>query len=185
MLAVGLVALPETLALFAGQHDWYAVDKDNTSDMGVPCMKCHADVQSQMDNMEVGGAHSASVTCYDCHITSVVDKYGATVGGAGDIHAATAPACMDCHDGSWAAPVATSIVNGTREAHKDFINSSDANTLMEGANEACVGCHTHVAVTITWNKPTNLSFTANSSNVGVWTVGNFASSGSTTTVTNG
>lgn len=188
LLAVGLVALPETLALFAGQHDWYPIDQAGgatTGVYGVPCAKCHADVQQQMDGMVAGGAHKTGTTCEQCHIVSQLAK-GATVGGSGQIHAATAPACMDCHDGTWAgAPPANSIINGSLEAHRDFINSSVADTLMTGANEACIACHTHVAVNIVWNKPTNLSFQANSSNVGVWIVSNFASSGSKTTTTNG
>ncbi|NJD51803.1 MAG: hypothetical protein FIB07_02945 [Candidatus Methanoperedens sp.] len=191
ILAIGLVALPETLALFAGQHNWYDVDKTNTTDMGVPCAKCHADVQQQMDAMGGNGAHAdGQTTCVECHITSQTEL-GAIVSGnsSGNIHAAAAPACMDCHGVSgniFAAPMATSIYNGSKEAHKDFVNSANATQgdLMEGSNEACIGCHTHVAVTITWNKPTRLSFIADSNETGVWTVSNFQSSGVNTTVTN-
>src|SRR5659263_155400 len=125
LLAVGLVALPETLALFAGQHDWYAIDQAGgqaSGVYGVPCAKCHADVQTQMNGMVNGGAHKNGTTCEECHIVSQLQK-GGTVGGTGNIHAATAPACMDCHDGSFTgAPAAYSIINGTKEAHKDFIN---------------------------------------------------------------
>jgi len=188
IVAIGVIILPETLALFAGQHNWYAIDQANgiaTGNYGVPCSKCHADVQTQIDNMESGGAHKTGTTCEECHIISVLDS-GGVVGGDGNIHAATTPACMDCHDGSWAgAPAAYSIINGSKEAHRDFINSSVADTLMEGANEACIACHTHVAVTITWNKPKTLSFTANSSNVGIWTVSNFAANGTVRNVTTG
>lgn len=204
ILAIGLVALPETLALFAGQHDWYEVNQETgntTGDYGIPCMKCHADVQQQMDSMPANAAHKTSVTCEECHIVSQFAK-GATVGGTGSIHAAAAPACMDCHGNTsrigysyldsnpsgTPAPEATSIYNGSNEAHRDFVNSAmDAGVtgaeLMEGSNEACVACHTHVSVVITWNKPTTLSFQANSSNTGVWTVSNFVSSGVNTTQT--
>jgi len=194
--AIGMVALPETLALFAGQHNWYAVINGGTDPIpvdgkyGVPCMKCHEDVQQQMLAMNSVGAHSnMATTCEECHIVSVLDTTGNVGGGdvaGANIHAATAPECMDCHDGSFTgAPRAYTIKNGTQEAHKDFIASAELNDLMEGANEACVACHTHVAVTITWDKPTDLSFNANSSNIGVWTVSNFQSSGSQINVTTG
>jgi hypothetical protein len=190
LLAVGLVALPETLALFAGQHDWYAIDQDGgatTGVYGVPCAKCHADVAQQMAGMVAGGAHKTGTTCEECHIVSVLDTLGAgAVAGNGSIHAATAPACMDCHDGSFTgAPNATGIKFGANEAHKEFITEAEANTLMVGANEACVACHTHVAVKITWDKPTLLSFNATSSNIGDWTVDNFESTGSQVNVTQG
>lgn len=209
IVAVGLVALPETLALFAGQHNWYGVDSTNATDMGVPCDKCHADVLTQMTgSVATKGAHTGEgsgtlVTCYECHITSQTDTSAGgksdpllggtpiTVGGTGNIHAAAAPACMDCHGdnsvvaGTYSygtAPPATSIYNGSNEAHKDFVNSAQdvavtGSTLMEGSNEACVACHTHVSVEITWNKPSTINFTAASDLNGVWTVGNFVSKG--------
>ena len=186
--AIGMVALPETLALFAGQHDWYAIDQAGgatTGVYGVPCAKCHADVASQMSGMVNGGAHKNGTTCEECHIVSVLDS-GGVVGGTGNIHAATAPACMDCHDGSFiGAPAAYSIVNGSLEAHRDFINSSVADALMTGANEACVACHTHVQVDIVWSKPTILSFSANTTTGGAWNVGNFAVSGQANISTTG
>lgn len=196
MLAVGLVALPETLALFAGQHDWYDINATQgalNGQYGVPCMKCHADVQAQMDGMVSGGAHKGSsvATCEGCHILTVTtyNSVTGTVAGNGTVHAAAAPECMDCHDGGANAPItapnASAIVSAPAEAHKAFVADAVTSTVMEGANEACVGCHTHVAVDITWNKPTNLSFTANSSNLGVWTVSNFGSSGEKQTTTHG
>jgi len=188
ILAVGLIALPETLALFADQHTWYGIDQGNSSGKyGVPCMKCHVDVAQQIESAE--NAVHKNTGCEECHVVSQLAK-GDVVGGTGTIHAAAAPACMDCHGmtanltGTYhytGAPEATSIFIGTNEAHTEFVNNASSAALLKGANEACVGCHTHVAVDITWNKPTNLSFNAAVSITGTWTVDNFAASGVKTT----
>ena len=46
LAATGIVILPQTVSLFAGQHYWY-----NLSGYGndVPCEKCHADVAEEME----------------------------------------------------------------------------------------------------------------------------------------
>lgn len=202
--AVGLIALPQTLALFAGQHNFYEVSR--TPPYGVPCAKCHGDVYSELSGSQV---HS-SVRCEDCHILAEINK-GAKVGGNQDIHAAASPACLDCHDGSlkaaqWhnftdddplvcanchvdgALPTfgnATSILYGANESHIEFASNASSATLLKGANEACVGCHTHVNVEIVWQKPTNLSFKASVSSMGVWNVSDFAAGGVKTTNTTG
>ena len=193
--AVGLIALPQTLALFAGQHDFYEVSRD-PQNLGVPCAKCHGDVNSELLGSEV---HS-SVRCVDCHVIALTYK-GAKVGGNEDIHAAATPACLDCHDGKlthlqWEnftedstvcanchgtpKPTfgnATSILYGANESHTEFAFNASSATLLKGANEACVGCHTHVNVDSVWQKPTNLSFKASVSSEGVWNVTDFAAGG--------
>lgn len=202
--AVGLIALPQTLALFAGQHDFYEVSRD-PDNLGVPCAKCHGDVKSELSGSQV---HS-SVRCEDCHVLALTYK-GAKVGGNKDIHAAATPACLDCHDGSITAaqwhnftddePIvcanchvgtalptfanATSILYGANESHKRFAVDSSNATLLKGANEACVGCHTHVAVDINWVKPYKLSFNATACEDG-WIVSNFTKEGTATLQTYG
>jgi len=207
--AVGLIALPQTLALFAGQHDFYEVSRD-PDNLGVPCAKCHGDVKSELSGSDV---HS-SVRCEDCHVLALTYK-GAKVGGNKDIHAAAAPACLDCHDGSltsgqWhnftddpsvcanchgtTTPTfgnATSILYGANESHKKFAaDASNPNaTLLKGANEACIGCHTHVAVDINWVKAYKMSFnaTAYTKEDGShdWIISNFTKEGTATLQTYG
>jgi hypothetical protein len=205
--AVGLIALPQTLALFAGQHNFYEVSRD-PQNLGVPCAKCHNDVYSELSG---SGIHS-SVRCEDCHVIALTYK-GDKIGGNENIHAAAAPACLDCHDGKltsaqWhtftqqplvcadchensSSPVmptfgnATSILYGANESHTEFALNASSATLLKSANEACVGCHTHVNVNIVWQKPTNLSFNASVSPHGVWSVNNFTASGVKETEING
>ncbi len=203
VLAVGVIALPETVAMFAEQHTWYPINQNNPSDSGVPCIKCHIDVQQQIDS-PANGAHK-NLKCETCHVVSQLAK-GATLGGTGTIHAAASPLCMDCHDGS-AEPGAeldphmfpgstnncqnchydinnllktnmnaTSIYQGKDEVHKNFAQGANYSTLLKGSNEACIACHTHVSVDIVWTKPTNLTFTA-SHGVNGWEVGNFNKTG--------
>ena len=171
--AVGLIALPQTLALFAGQHTFYEVSRD-PENLGVPCAKCHADVYSELSGSS-NKVHE-TVSCEDCHVIALMNK-GAKVGGNESIHAAAAPACMDCHDGNVSYPNATSILYGANESHKKFAFDAANASLLKGANEACVGCHTHVNVDSVWQKPTNLSFKASVSSEGVWNVTDFAAGG--------
>jgi len=198
ILAVGLIALPQTFALFAGQHDWYPVSGNDVDAIkGVPCMKCHADVRQQMDAMAAGSPHmtaafDGSDGCILCHVAAEMNKNPSLlIGGAAsdDLHAAAAPECLDCHGDDTlgyhfaGAPIAVSIFGSNytgnsatnAEVHGDFVVSASApgETLLKGANEACVGCHTHVGVNATWVKPTMLSFRAGVSTTGIWTVSNF------------
>lgn len=186
IVATGLVALPQTLALFAGQHNWYtvadvAIDFNGTEanwSTGIPCQKCHADVYAEKI---VSGPHKTSVSCESCHIVALARK-GTTVGGNKQIHAAGLPSCLDCHDGSWvadAAPDATGIFNDT-EAHKTFATQARSSNLLIDANEACVGCHTHVAVDINWQKAYKIAFNAvQTATTGQhsWAVNNFIAEG--------
>ncbi len=208
-IMVGVVALPETLALFAKQHTWYDINRSSQyGETGVPCVKCHVDIQQQIDS-PANGVHK-DLKCESCHIVSQVAK-GSTLGGTGTIHAAASPLCIDCHDGSvkpggsldpHSLPEgncmnchksytdmstnlnATSIFYGKDEVHKKFVEGSNYSTLLKGSNEACVACHTHVSVDIVWNKPTNMTFSA--SRVGNdWEVTNFNKTGSKITNTTG
>ncbi|VVB86935.1 Cytochrome c7 c [uncultured archaeon] len=81
---------------------------------------------------------------------------------------------------------------GSTEAHKDFVGATGG-VLRFGygaANDACVGCHTHVAVSINFQKKYMLTLDANaftggaggSANHGNWSVGNFDSKGTVNVV---
>ena len=49
---------------------------------------------------------------------------------------------------------------GGHAAHQRFIQTAINWTKMEDANEACIACHTHVPVNITWKHAHDLNFTA-------------------------
>lgn len=68
LVGIGLYALPQTMALFAGQHSFYNIDPTGNQ---IPCEKCHGDVKAELDsnvNVATGTkAPHASMKCEFCH----------------------------------------------------------------------------------------------------------------------
>jgi len=201
IVAIGLLALPQTFALFVGQHNWYDT---TTADNGIPCQKCHADVWQEIYSTQggagdgVNSAHRAQTSdggCQACHMTVAPANEGLTQGPNGQYHAAIAPACIDCHGGRGPGLSALEIQSGSDEVHKDFVNQANdtadptGSKFLKGANEACIACHTHVAVDITWTKKTNITLTAhetiNPDGSHGWIVGNYNAVGDVTFTTHG
>lgn len=204
IVSIGLFALPQTMALFVGQHDWY----DTTpAGIQIPCLKCHGDIVSELTQPgTVNALHRAQAGpnpdgtggCYACHVTvAPVDKEGLTRGGAdgNKFHAAAAPMCLDCHGaGLTTGPGvdARSILTGPDEVHKPFATQAGASTaqLLKGANEACVACHTHIKANIEWTKATTIEFKATEDGLApdaphTWIVNNFKATGTATVTTTG
>jgi len=73
---------------------------------------------------------------------------------------------------------------GSMAAHKMFVLEAKNDSTLKGANEACVACHTHVAVKIRWHHKRSLEFVVNitnpvtlSSGVHNWSVSNWSVNG--------
>jgi len=124
IVAVGIIAMPSTISLFAGQHTWYAIHSDNE----LPCSKCHAEIFKELENSAFhkwngyGWGENASGSpdnsaCYGCHranksITYAnVGDYVTSVTPGKQAHAASTVACMLCHQ--FNASEAVSGGNGT------------------------------------------------------------------------
>ncbi len=73
---------------------------------------------------------------------------------------------------------------GERAAHMKFVLDAMEEDLMEGANEACIACHTKVGVNITWTKNEYMEFTAIDDGTGNWTIPNFTAGGENVTHVN-
>jgi hypothetical protein len=178
--AIGLVALPNTLALFAGQHNFYDTTTLGATTVQIPCEKCHADVFSELSQPgAVNGVHKA-LGCGGCHVTIAPQKEGLIKGPNGQFHAAALPMCLDCHSTTGPGLSALEILNGSVEAHKAFAQQANNSQILRGANAACISCHTHVAVDINWTKAYMISFSAvENATTGThsWVVSNFATSG--------
>ena len=250
VLAIGIFALPGTIAMFGGQHNWYDLGPGGND---VPCEKCHADVYDEMSN---SGPH-ANMSCWYCHRTGNLTGYTYASGdGAGstsgqEAHAASTVECMDCHEGfveaaydnclgchagpwkptelhpaEWAGGgisdpdptctdchgpdsltqhwnsgnpsttvdigleaggfnlTVTSNDTGSQAAHLAFVQDANNSGLMKGANEACITCHTHVAIDINWSHKYKMSLDADESG-GSWTVDNFFTEGTYNVTTYG
>ena len=234
VLAIGIFALPSTIAMFGGQHNWYDLGDDGNQ---VPCEKCHADIYDEMSNT---GPHS-NMSCWYCHRTSNLTGYTYASGdGTGSLpgeeaHAASTVECMDCHEGfaesddcatchdmvnstitshptewiddaicgdchlgySGGVPHGASIEaggfnltvtsddTGTNAAHMAFVQDADADPLMEGANEACITCHTHTAIDINWTHAYKMSLNAVQDEDGNWDCTDFITEGTYNVTTYG
>lgn len=193
ILAMGIVILPQTVALFSGQHNWYDTI---TNPANLPCAKCHEDIYQEITTGggQVNQLHanqSIDGGCNACHVVAPSTKENLTKGGAlgSDFHAAASPACIDCHGGTGPGVDGRSILSGPQEVHKPFVNQSNSSNLLKGANEACVSCHTHIAVNITWSRATTIEFNATENVLPdgnhSWIVGSFNATGVNITKTCG
>lgn len=178
VLAIGLYIMPSTLSLFSGQHTF-----NNGSE--VSCRKCHEDIYSELNSgasLSPQAPHSSLNygKCQVCHTTGTIEgKFAGSSNGILDItetnlsndskaHASITVECVFCHD-----LVATEIT-GVNESHRSFYNSSKADSstngtnLLKGGNEACIGCHTHIWVNVTWNRPVGYNINATEVSSGVY-----------------
>jgi hypothetical protein len=196
VLAIGLGVLPQTLALFSNQHNFY--DTINNPTGAVPCLKCHSDIFTEISQPgAVNSAHAALASsspggCDACHATVAPAKEGISRGAPGPgvtFHAAAAPMCIDCHGPTGPGANAMNIVNGPNEVHTTFYNESTKSGFLRGGNEACIGCHTHVGVNITWQRATTLTFNSTEQVLPdgnhSWIVNNFSATGTNITTTSG
>jgi|Deesub1362A_J573_1020465.scaffolds.fasta_scaffold01019_4 hypothetical protein len=207
LFASVVIVLPQTVTLFAGQHYWYDLTGGSTGwESDVPCEKCHADIEAEMDAHI--GPHSGEtgyrrMECSDCHRVRLDTYQFAAVGDSYTdytpgkyAHAATTVACMDCHkwandtefndyvfgSAHWnglssddckrchghsfkAVPAAggfgltnASGDNGILAAHTAFVQESINDTTLRDENEACIGCHTAMAVKLNWTHARVLEF---------------------------
>ena len=200
MAALGVLVLPSTVSMFAGQHYWYSLSGEGND---VPCEKCHADVFEELSKSEFHTHWEASgwnpnVTgeadrydCAACHRSNLSITY-ANVSGSfksytpgKEAHAASVVACMMCHQinasqatsapgyyaggfnisewekkGIISSPFNYSSASnpGTFEAHNAFIAMAIKNGTLQDSNEACIACHTYVAVKINWTHARSLEF---------------------------
>ena len=168
---------------------------DNGAHEGLTCSMCHrayftgytyalggysvgATVKDPIPGQE---AHAAStVECMDCHgaydPTSSHTQYPEYAGKCGDCHlnGNYGAECLAA-GGFGLTPYVSDT--GTKAAHKVFVDDSISETLMEGANEACISCHTRIGMDIEWTKRENLNFNAGENQHGTWTLSNFGASG--------
>lgn len=211
ILAIGIIIIPATVSLFAGEHNWYDTMQNGNQ---VPCEKCHGDIATELSQPGTTNLVHKVMGCEQCHVTTAPNSEGLTQGV--EFHAAATTSCMDCHNttllfGTFdhstivtflqsgqlgcltchrnpqsfpSSFSAVSIFTGPSEVHKDFVNGSKNSSLLKDSNEACISCHTHIRVNITWSRKETIAFNA-SINTGIWSLSNFTGEGKNVTKTSG
>ena len=212
ILAIGIIILPGTIALFAGEHNWYDTIQNGNQ---VPCEKCHSDISAELSQPGTTNLVHKVMGCEQCHVTAAPNSEGLVQGV--QFHAAATTSCIDCHNttllygtfnhgtivpllqsgqlgcltchrnprvvpGSFSA---VSIYTGPEEVHKDFANGAKNSSLLKDGNEACISCHTHIRVNISWSRPSTMSFNSSINNNGTWSLSNFTGEGRNFTTTKG
>ena len=148
VIAIGMFALPSTLAMYSGQHSF-------VNGTNVDCAKCHSGSDSIYGELTGGGPHNY-FTCKQCH--GFESGNPNTNNGSMGHAATTSVTCVGCHANTPYAggPLGfdgdgiTVVDELAAGAHKGFANSSDVDL-------ACLGCHTNVGVDGTISEPTYAS----------------------------
>jgi hypothetical protein len=157
VLVIGLIIMPNTISMFKNQHTWQQTSQ-------IVCTSCHADIKAELEsssnyhhNATLLGVATTEDACKYCHQT----EFGNDTGSHGNwswessqsaVHAAFSVECLDCHGGSAVNddPAAVDIAdefNATSiEAHKPLYDNASASNILEGANEACIACHTGINI---------------------------------------
>lgn len=192
VIAIGLFAMPSTLSLFSGQHTFY-----NGSD--VKCEKCHADIYSEIGTGS--SAHTSLTACQGCHKTGNLTNLVPYNGSGGNIsivtnitananaHAAVTMECIACHQGVDEELLGSDAAHGAFYLNSSYTTNASAGlsavnqtaVKLKGANTACVGCHTHAVVNITWTRVTGYNMTIDASGSAKWNITYELNSSSTVT----
>ncbi|MBE8538905.1 hypothetical protein [Geoglobus acetivorans] len=199
IFSLSIYLLPSTVTLFTGQHLWYNLEQPGT---GVPCIKCHADIYDELNNSvyhKIWGDSTKAddQDCYTCHtINQSITYADADQGIIGqEAHAASTISCGYCHFNSSIMTAMGGLVaggfnksdlpgdTGEVEAHRKFLEDAMlddplyGSDLLEKENEACISCHTAVAVKIHFAHREKLNFRAEKNSNGLWNHPSFGSTG--------
>ena len=211
VMVIGVIVLPQTISLFAGQHNFYDTISNPTT--AVPCLKCHTDISDELQQPGTVNAIHNAMGCDQCHITAAPNSEG--LRQRLNFHAAATAACIDCHNATLLYGTFPHSPNNTRlgcltchrnprqipgnfsalsifsstEVHNIFAFSARNSSLLKDANEACISCHTHVKVNIVWTRATTMVFEeaikVDSNGNRTWIMSNLTATGVNITTTSG
>ena len=152
IVAIGMFALPNTLALYSGQHTFIAA-------ADVKCETCHGGSDQIGTELAAGGPHS-NFSCKNCH-GFVTNSTNPNTNDGTEGHAAVGGiTCIGCHaedanyktdvlDSPDSVPVATEI---------GLVTAAHRQLYIDLGQDACLACHTAAGVT-----GTNITNTSNTS----------------------
>jgi hypothetical protein len=171
---------------------------DNGAHRNVTCAMCH---RTPFTNYTYGSGYgssstagreahaAATVECMHCH--GILQDFGVWTHYTDPEY--PVEQCTKCHWASFNPDFisaggfglnTTSTDTGEKAAHKKFVLDAMNNSLMEGANEACIACHTRIGVNITWTKNEYLDFQASEDAAGNWSIPSFTAGGTNVTQVN-
>ncbi len=174
LFTMGLVVLPTTVSLLAGQHSFYEVNEGYES----RCIKCHADIYEELrsgsNHSTIDGSNDFSgQECFGCHRANVSITYAnASINQPGEeAHAATISDCGYCHfdqNNSFNAPVTGGFGlsnmepdTGIYASHYSLVIQSREGELVSNHSESCIACHTNSRVEINFNVSVNSRVSVN------------------------
>ena len=150
VMAIGMFALPSTLAMYTGQHDF-------VNGTNVDCMKCHG-AGDIIGNELNGSDMHVNFSCRDCHgYQSVNISYSPNTNNSTGHAATLGVMCLDCHAGTGATSLGIADMDGNGVSITDEFNMSTAahndmfdfyNQASEDLDHMCIACHTTVALNL-------------------------------------
>lgn len=176
VVAVGMFALPSSLALYTGSHTF-------VNGSSVDCAKCHV---SSMDDitaeLAAGTAHT-NMSCGTCHGPANANV-NLSMGNENGHAASMAIDCIGCHWGN-ASESGNNIddedvlreLNLAAAAHHEVtFNASADNQDIDDRDQACIACHTDVPVNITDASltPTSGTIWIKGNSTNLWDTGNWS-----------
>jgi hypothetical protein len=181
----------DTYAYASGDGTGAEPGKEAHAASTVACMYCHSGEEAGIVAPQATTWHDNESDCLRCH--------AGPGKGHGEAHVFETEDCYKCHlyknesgsivtlrippAGGFGLTTNTSDT-GETAAHKAFVMDAIDDPLMEDANEACIACHTYVAIDINWTHAYKMYFEADGRG-GVWNVANFDSEGCYNTTTYG
>jgi hypothetical protein len=185
IIGIGIFVLPSTLSMFAGQHSWYDpnnngipcakchfLEEEELAASGGPhdpdysgLLNMSANYNGSAGDGNPGGSDfwsgdTVTDRCYGCHqVTGSANSTHALADSWANqndtVHAAVAVWCIDCH------PWVENELTATNAAHKAFYEDLEGGATITGLqnpNQACLGCHTHVGVNLSWTRNEYVSY---------------------------
>lgn len=157
ILFLSLILLPNVVSTFTNQHTW-----QQTNEVG--CSSCHAEINMELNNPdnyhhkpESLGVKNSDEACKYCHQIQFRAESGeyndlSVETDSQKVHASYTVECLDCHGNStlYNDPNAVNVADDFKapavESHIPLFDEAVTRSLRAGANEACIACHTGMAI---------------------------------------
>ena len=160
---------------FAANQGAHKTFKDEELDDSAGCVMCHSVNVTTLDSWGINVTSLSEMEHFNLSGAKDAANYSAAWRNTSSPHAAITVDCVDCH---WNA--SQQLLNDN-EAHTAFyqstINGSDpfianGSTDVSNPSAACIACHTHTSLNITFVRAIGMNITANHT-TGDWNMSTF------------